>query len=72
MIIKAQPDGQIARALRSHKGLKLLKMTQSGVYCLADDETYRALTAGAALEKNTPADPSADSAQQQDPQPPSA
>ncbi len=53
MIIKAQPDGQIARALRSHKGLKLLKMTQSGVYCLADDETYRALTAAASEEKKS-------------------
>ncbi|MCG6154208.1 hypothetical protein [Rubinisphaera margarita] len=70
MIIKAQPDGQIARALRSHKGLKLLKMTQSGVYCLADEETYRALTGGSSNGKGSTSDQPANATEQQDPQQP--
>ncbi len=43
MIIKAQPLPHVARALRGNKRLKILKMTQSGVYCLTDEETYQNL-----------------------------
>ncbi|HCS51722.1 hypothetical protein [Rubinisphaera sp.] len=43
MIIKVQPLPHVARALRGNKRLKILKMTQSGVYCLTDEETYQNL-----------------------------